>query len=181
VTDISGIALRPASLADCAGMAAVHARARSAYYRGLIPDQELAAYSWTLPARYQEIMARPGMTVRCAEQDAVVVGLTVAGADRDRAAGQAGITRLYQIQVEPSCWRHGIGSRLMAACVRDWRAAGIDHARLDVWEQNARARAFYARHGWRPDGRSRSGPDDSRYLGLMLRVPRPAPAGRPAS
>ena len=181
MADISGIALRPASLADCAGMAAVHARARSAYYRGLIPDQELAEYARTLPGRYQEIMSRPGMTVRCAEQDAVVVGVTVAGADREPAAGQAGTIRLYQIQVEPSCWRHGIGSRLMAACVRDWQAAGIGRARLDVWEHNTRARAFYARHGWRPDGRSRSGPDDSRYLGLMLRVPRPPTAGRPTS
>lgn len=161
-------------------MAAVHARARGAYYRGLVPDQELAEYAATLPAKYQEVMARPGMTLRCAVRDAVVVGVMVAGADRDPAASQAGITRLYQIQVEPSCWRHGIGSTLMAACVRDWQAAGIGHARLDVWEHNTRARAFYARHGWRPDGRSR-GADDSRYLGLTLRVPRPPTARRPAS
>jgi ribosomal protein S18 acetylase RimI-like enzyme len=181
VAGISGIALRLASLADCGAMAAVHARARGAYYRGLVPAQELAEYAATLPGRYQEVMARPGMTVRCAEQDAEVVGITVAGPDRDPAAGQAGIARLYQIQVEPSRWRHGIGSRLMAACMRDWQAAGTGRAQLDVWEHNTRARAFYARHGWRPDGRSRSGPDNSRYLGLMLRVPRPPAAGRPAS
>jgi ribosomal protein S18 acetylase RimI-like enzyme len=181
VAGISGIALRLASMADCAAMAAVHARARGAYYRGLVPEQELAEYAATLPGRYQEIMARPGMTVRCAEQDAVVVGVTVTGADRDPAAGQAAIARLYQIQVEPSCWRRGIGSRLMAACVRDWQAAGIGRARLDVWEHNTTARAFYARHGWRPDGRSRSGPDNSCYLGLTLRVPRPATARPPAS
>ena len=181
MADISGIALRLASTADCAAVAAVHARARSAYYRGRVPDQELAEYAGTLPARYQEVMARPGMTVRCAEQDAVVVGVTVAGADREPGARQAGIARLYQIQVEPSCWRHGVGSRLMAACVRDWQAAGIGHARLDVWEHNARAQAFYARHGWRPDGRTRSGPDNSRYLGLALRVPGPPARPRTAS
>ena len=99
-----------------------------------------------------------------------MVGVTVTGPDDEPAAGQTRIARLHQIQVEPACWRHGIGSRLMAACVRDWQAAGIDQARLDVWEHNTRAAAFYARHGWRPDGRSRSGPDNSRYLGLTLEL-----------
>lgn len=173
VADISSIALRPASLADCAAVAGVHARARTAYYRGLIPDQDLAAYARTLPARYQEIMTRPTMTVRCAEQDGTMVGISVTGPEDAHAAGQSGIARLYQIQVEPDCWRHGIGSRLMAACVQDWQAAGTGSARLDVWEHNTRARAFYTRHGWQPDGRSRSGPDNSRYLGLTLSL-RPA-------
>lgn len=167
---MSGIALRPARLADCAAMAGVHARARGAYYRGHIPDQELAAYARTLPARYREIMTRATMTVRCAEQDGTVVGVTVTGPEDEPAAGQTRIGRLYQIQVEPACWRHMIGSELMEACGRDWQAAGIDRARLDVWEHNSRARTFYARHGWRPDGRSRSGPDNSRYLGLTLEL-----------
>ena len=170
---MSSIALRPASLADCAAVAGVHARARSAYYRGLVPDQELAAYARTLPARYQEIMTRSTRTVRCAERDGTVVGVTVTGPEDAPAAGQAVIARLYQIQVEPDCWRQGIGSRLMAACVQDWQAAGLGWARLDVWEHNTRAHAFYARHGWRPDGRSRGGADNSRYLGLTLRL-RPA-------
>jgi ribosomal protein S18 acetylase RimI-like enzyme len=170
VADISRIELRPAGPADCAAVAGVHARARTAYYRGLVPDQELAAYARTLPARYQEIMTRPEMAVRCAEQDGTVVGVTVTGPEDAPAAGQTGIARLYQIQVEPGCWRHGIGSQLMAACVRDWQAAGIGSARLDVWEHNTRARAFYARHGWQPDGRTRRGPDNPRYLGLTLRL-----------
>ena len=115
--------------------------------------------------------------MRCAERDGIVVGVTVTGAENEPAAGQAAVTRLYQIQVEPNCWRSGIGSRLMAAFVQDCQAARITCARLDVWENNTRARAFYARHGWRPDGRSRPSPDGSRYLGLMLPVPPPAPRG----
>jgi ribosomal protein S18 acetylase RimI-like enzyme len=115
---MSGIALRPARLADCTAMAGIHARARGAYYRGHIPDQELAAYARTPPTRYREIMTRATMTVRCAEQDGTVVGVTVTGPEDEPAAGQTRIARLYQIQVEPACWRHGIGSRLMAACVR---------------------------------------------------------------
>ncbi|HVB42616.1 MAG TPA: GNAT family N-acetyltransferase [Streptosporangiaceae bacterium] len=136
-----------------------------------MPDQNLAEYARTLPDRYLEILNLPRMTVRCAERGGTVVGVTVTGVENEPAAGQAAIMRLYQIQVEPNCWRSGIGSRLMAACVRDFQTAQITHARLDVWENNTRARAFYARHGWRPDGRSRPGPDGSRYLGLMLPVP----------
>ncbi len=155
-------------MADCAAIAGVHTRARTAYYRGVVPDQELAEYARTLPERYLDILTRSRKTVRCAERDGTVVGVTVTGAEGVLAAGQTGIARLYQIHVEPGCWQHGIGSRLLAACVRDWQAAGISSARLDVWEHNTRARAFYARHGWRPDGRSRAGPDNSRYLGLTL-------------
>ena len=39
---------------------------------------------------------------------------------------------------------------------------------LEAWERNTRAQAFYARHGWRPDGHGRPGPCEADYVRLRL-------------
>lgn len=76
--------------------------------------------------------------------------------------------QLYQIHVEPGSWGEGIGSRLHGLFLRHLDAAGLPTGILEVWERNARARAFYTRHGWQPDGTSRPGPADAPYLGMRL-------------
>jgi ribosomal protein S18 acetylase RimI-like enzyme len=84
--------------------------------------------------------------------------------------GAPGDTELYQIHVHPGAWGTGVGSRLHEAYVRALRAAGLPHGTLSVWERNTRARAFYARHGWRPDGRRTPGPGNADYLGMLLEL-----------
>jgi hypothetical protein len=55
--------------------------------------------------------------------------------------------------------------------VEAWRRAGVSTARLEVFEENRRAQAFYTHHGWYPD------PDEPRegnHLILNYTVPRPS-------
>ncbi|MEU6198319.1 GNAT family N-acetyltransferase [Streptomyces sp. NPDC047061] len=76
--------------------------------------------------------------------------------------------QLYQVHVRPGLWGHGIGSRLHAASVQFLRDASLATGVLEAWERNTRAQAFYTRHGWRPDGHHRPGPQDGRYVRMRL-------------
>jgi GNAT superfamily N-acetyltransferase len=62
---------------------------------------------------------------------------------------------LEAMYVLPAAWGRGLADELHAAAVDQLRAHGAMRARLWVLELNARARRFYERHGWRPDGTSR--------------------------
>ncbi|WP_405733030.1 hypothetical protein OG607_36720 [Streptomyces sp. NBC_01537] len=99
-------------------------------------------------------------TDRRPEAGAAVRSQRSAREDRTRKRGH----------VAPGDWGTGVGASLHAAYVRALCAAGLRHGTLYAWERNARARAFYARHGWRPDGRRRRGPGPggANYIGLRL-------------
>ncbi|MEV6169200.1 GNAT family N-acetyltransferase [Streptomyces sp. NPDC051954] len=68
--------------------------------------------------------------------------------------------QLYQVHVRPGLWGQGVGSHLHAAFVKFLRDASLSSGVLEAWERNSRAQVFYARHGWKPDGHHRPGPDD---------------------
>lgn len=56
------------------------------------------------------------------------------------------------IYVAPSAWGRGGGRQLMEAALANLKAAGFATATLWVLEANRRARAFYERLGWDPEG-----------------------------
>ena len=57
----------------------------------------------------------------------------------------AEIARLY---TDRGWHGRGLGAKLMAACIAAGRDAGADVLWLGVWERNARAIAFYEKHGF---------------------------------
>jgi GNAT superfamily N-acetyltransferase len=81
----------------------------------------------------------------------------------DDATGE--ILRLY---THPQGWGRGAGSALLARAVAALRAAGCRRAWLNTEARNERARQFYERHGWRPDGTAR----DRIWHGAHLHEPR---------
>ncbi|UQX00579.1 GNAT family N-acetyltransferase [Streptomyces sp. RerS4] len=156
--------IRTALPSDLDAIAALHARARATYYRGHLAE---GAHAGSVEiARYREgwsrAVARDASegAVFCAERDGRVTGVAAfLTAD--------GLTTLTQLHVDPDHWRQGTGAALHAACLDAWRRAGVDRVRLEVYEHNLRAQAFYASHGWRPD------PDTTpsgSHLTLWLRV-----------
>jgi len=62
---------------------------------------------------------------------------------------------LEAIYVRPAAWGSGIAGELHEAAVAELRRRGVERARLWVLERNDRARRFYERRGWRPDGTTR--------------------------
>lgn len=169
-----GVRIRAGAPADLDAIARLHTAARSAYYRGSVPDEVLADPE--AAARRHRILSQrmydPQCTVLCAETAGGLAGFAILGPPLDQPAPDPTRGELRQIHVSPACWRQGIGSALHDACVQAWRAAAVSTAQVDVWANNHRARAFYARHGWRPGAGRRPGPAGFDYLRLRLTIPR---------
>ncbi|MCX5196550.1 GNAT family N-acetyltransferase [Streptomyces sp. NBC_00249] len=140
--------IRAALPADVDAIAALHTRARATYYAGRFPEETYAgdlAVAHTREGWSRAVVRdRADGGVFCAERDGEVTGVAAfLTAD--------GETTLTQLHVDPGHWRRGTGAALHAACLAAWRRAGVERVRLEVYEHNLRAQAFYASHGWRPD------------------------------
>ena len=164
---------------DVDAIARIHTAARSAYYRGFVSGECLADPAAEERRRgiYARRLADPRYTVMCAGAGPAVAGFAILGPPREPAPDPAGTGELLQIHVRPDLWRRGVGSALHRASVAVWRTASVTTARVDVWGGNEQGRAFYARHGWRPDGHRREGPAGFDFLRLVLAIP---PGGDPA-
>jgi GNAT superfamily N-acetyltransferase len=80
-----------------------------------------------------------------------VAGISVVGPSRREEP--SGVGELWMINLEPAAWGRGLGTKLLAAATDELRRAGFVEAVLWVVAGNRRARRFYEREGWRPDGR----------------------------
>ena len=83
----------------------------------------------------------------------------VDGAPLPERAGREGspvprCAELYALYVTPAWWSTGTGRDLMCRVLDETQAGGYPRIVLWVLEQNARARRFYERSGFRLDGRS---------------------------
>jgi len=165
------ILIRTALVEDAAAILGVHTRARASYYRGYLPDEEIAAQNKREPSLYEGIIRRPDRTTLCAELDGDVAGFLMIGPCYHPEPDPRVTSQLYRIYVDPERFRLGVGSALLNAALDVWRAAEVTAARLWVWDFNTRALAFYAAHGWVADGHENPEPthiDGHRQLGLRL-------------
>jgi GNAT superfamily N-acetyltransferase len=160
------VELRDATPADAAGLATVHVTSWRAAYRGLMPDDVLAALS--VPDREQVWSDRlatrdPRTSVVVATDAWRVVGFAAVGpplVPTDRADPTLG--DLYALYLDPDHWGRGIGAPLHAAALDRLVTHGFTHAGLWVLDGNERAQRFYRRHGWTDTGRTQvdRGPQD---------------------
>lgn len=147
--------VRPADVADSEAIARVHVESWRAAYRGLLPGGYLASLSvagrarrWR--SRLRTVPARE--TVLVAEHAGGVVAFCSVGPARDGDCDPEWTGELYAIYAVEAEWGRGTGRALHEAAVGALRAARFADAVLWVLETNARARRFYERCGWRPDG-----------------------------
>ena len=147
--------VRPADAADAAAIATVHVASWQGAYRGLLPDGYLDGLDvarWT--AGWQRVLGDPvpGRVTLVAEtDDGRPVGFAdvMPSRDADAAPGTGEITSIYAL---PDRWGTGVGRALMAAAEAALRKGGCRAATLWVLRDNERARRFYDRAGWVPDG-----------------------------
>lgn len=103
--------------------------------------------------------ASPDARVLVAENEGSIVG--VATCVRDGATCE-----LRSLYVVPDAWGAGFAQQLMVTALDGMRERGAAEATLWVLDANARARRFYEREGWTPDGETRTsplGPGEVRY------------------
>nr|WP_307676094.1 GNAT family N-acetyltransferase [Streptomyces sp. V4I2] len=168
-----GIVLRPARPTDLDAITGLHTEARAAYYRaGGYSGTELTSAEARSQRRavWQRAVRDDTRSVLCAMRGEELAGVAAMGPPLDTDLDATTVGQLHQIHVRPDYWGQGVGGRLHAAYVRFLREASLHTEVLEAWERNRRAHAFYAHHGWHPDGHRRPGPADADYVRLRIDV-----------
>ena len=130
--------VRPGTAADTAAVADIWHESWHLAHAGHVPDGLTAAR--TRAAFHERTPGRVAVTT-VAEVDGRVVGSTILdGAE------------LEQLFVAPDQRGSGVAALLLADAEAKIARAGHDVAWLAVVAGNARARAFYAKHGWTDEG-----------------------------
>jgi RimJ/RimL family protein N-acetyltransferase len=145
------LAVRPVRHEDARALAEVHARTWEEAYSGLVPDELIERRSIEERERlWHELLASGDSVHFAGEIDGVVAGFVSIGPTREPDRPLSG--ELYAIYVRKAYWGSGLAVALILAGERALRELGYSHATLWVLRDNPRARAFYERQGWRPDG-----------------------------
>ncbi|MFJ6612403.1 GNAT family N-acetyltransferase [Streptomyces sp. NPDC091289] len=149
-----GITIRDMRMEDCEAVATIRVRGWQHAYRGMIPGPYLDAMDIGRETeRRRAYLAERGEAVNVVAQrpDGAVTGWACTGpyrADGRRLAR----CELYAIYVLPEHIGTGTGRALLAELTDRAAAVGFPHMALWVLRDNAAARRFYERAGFRPDG-----------------------------
>jgi GNAT superfamily N-acetyltransferase len=158
------VKVRPARVDDAAAIAETHVRTWQAAYEHVFGAERLAALDLEArTANWQRWLRdpEPRWHVFVAEEEnGRVVAFATLGEGRERGDE----AELYAIYALPEAWGSGAGPALMAAALEALREDGFRAAILWVLEDNPRARRFYEREGWAPDGARREG----EHLGIEV-------------
>jgi GNAT superfamily N-acetyltransferase len=138
--------LRPATAEDAEACLAVQRRSAVVGY-GHIFDQDVYPFP--------DDVVRAEWLTRFQEE--VPVTLAV---DGDEVVGTVSVRppRLESLFVVPEAWGSGVGLLLHNAAIEQIASSGWLAGELDVMVDNVRARRFYDRQGWAPDGRTDTSP-----------------------
>lgn len=147
------VQLRTATDADLEAVGSLHYRSRAAAYQDIVSPGALTFGSegalgewWSERRRWEQDTHR--LTVAVGD-DGTVVGFSYVGVTET-----PGVQELYAIHVDPDRIGTGVGRLLMQDALRHLGARAV----LWVLEDNTRARRFYEKGGWQPDGETRESP-----------------------
>jgi ribosomal protein S18 acetylase RimI-like enzyme len=108
--------------------------------RMLMQDHTLA---WTPPEKTYVAMT----------PDESIAGFCAVGASRDDDTPDDG--EVYMVYVAPDHWKGGVGRKLFDSGVKYLKTRQFDRLTLWVLKDNVRARTFYERAGWIPEGKEK--------------------------
>ena len=150
------IALRSAKSDDARAIAEIHVAAWRAAYRGLMPDDFLAALSVEQRTEmWSGALSRPSPSqLALAEIDGTLAGFCIYGPTRDDEPPE--VAEIYAVNIHPDHWRRGAGRALCEHAYREAATRGHTQVTLWVMSGNERARRFYELLGCAADGASRS-------------------------
>jgi len=144
------IEYREATVEDAAGIATVEVLSQQIAYRHFLPAAHLDNMS--VSDRTQVwcgfIQSDDPIQLIVAAHDERVIGWMRIGKYSNPEIGY-----IFDLFVLPDYWGKGIGEGLMSEAHQVFKDNGHKGALLYVFEANMRARRFYERVGWSPDGR----------------------------
>ena len=139
--------IRQATTSDIDDVVRVHVAAWDAAKEGL--DLTTRRTVEDRQDQWARFLAEGRGTLWVAKVEGDIAGFTAIGPSRDE--DRAGESEIYTLYVDPALWGQGVGSALVA------QAPPAEVVSLWVGEGNVRARGFYARHGFAPDGAREEG------------------------
>jgi RimJ/RimL family protein N-acetyltransferase len=140
--------VQKATAADAVAIETIRVSGWRTAYRHVLPADELDAMEVDA-SRWRSRLEKPptGWSTAVVGAGGPVVGFASVGPSRD----EKGIGELYAIYVDPPHWSTGAGRILLEWGEAQLRSEYVE-ATLWVLEENPRARRFYERAGWAPDG-----------------------------
>ncbi|MEQ1811425.1 MAG: GNAT family N-acetyltransferase [Terricaulis sp.] len=146
---MSEISYRDASAADAEALAAFAEATFTDTFGHLYPPEDLAAF---VEAKYRapvigEEIADPATRYVLALRDGAIVGYCKMG-DVDMDVDATAALELHRLYVDTSTKGTGVARTLMDDALAWARSKGAKVMFLSVWENNARAQAFYKRYGF---------------------------------
>jgi GNAT superfamily N-acetyltransferase len=150
------VEIREANADDAEAIASVHVLTWQAAYEGIMPAQFLKDLSVTARTEgWRKALEKGRIRMLLAHASNVPAGWVAFGAcrDADKDSQWAEVEAFY---VLPAFWRQGVGRRLSDAARAMLHDTGYQNVALWVLAENHRARAFYERAGFTPDGTSKS-------------------------
>ena len=156
------IAVRRARAQDADAIGRVHVEAWRSAYGDLMSAEFLDGLDPVARGRRWRAMLTGeeawsdglAVDVFVAVRGGALAGFVVVGQSRDEDADEH-TAELHAINVAAEHWGSGVGPALFEAAVGHLRSSGHRAVTLWVLEGNARARRFYERYGWTPDGRTK--------------------------
>jgi GNAT superfamily N-acetyltransferase len=138
------LCIRTATPDEAAVLLEIQEASSIAGFGHVFPPDKFPFPSEAVLDRWQKAVDDPAEVVVLAELDRDAVGFAAMRAEW-----------LDALYVVPSCWGVGVGPRLHDHALTWIRDLGCKRCHLWVLEQNARARRFYEKRGWRLNGDTR--------------------------
>ncbi|HEY8719744.1 GNAT family N-acetyltransferase [Pengzhenrongella sp.] len=147
------VTIRTAELDDALAIARVHIASWQEAYTGIVSAEYLASLDPEVSqARWADVLRKgpdDGVQTWVAEVDNAVLGFASIGPSRDEDVAR-NEQEIYSIYLDPGMWGRGVARDLMRTLLGSIKPP----APISLWvlAENERARHFYRRHGFTPDG-----------------------------
>jgi GNAT superfamily N-acetyltransferase len=149
--------IRPALVPEAAALAELAGRLFRSTYADQVPLRDMEAYiasAFTPGVQAGEIAAPDGTVLVAAEAGGFRAYAQLRTAPPPLAGADPGALEIARFYLDPALHGTGFASSLLAACLAWGRGRGQRNAWLQVWEENRRAIAFYAREGFADAGQT---------------------------
>lgn len=143
----SKVRIREGSAEDIPEIARVHVQSWRETYRGQVPDACLNDLTVESRIKMWERVFGSGTQVLVAEDETAIVGISSFGDTDLKDAGE-----IYTMYVLKAHWGAGVGGALMNGVLNALRSSRVRVVKLWVLTTNARAIAFYKKHGFVEEG-----------------------------
>ena len=144
---------RMATAADAEALAELGARTFTDTFGHLYQPDDLAIFLQNhLPENWQKELSDPAFEVRVAEQEGQPVGYAKLGPPHLPFEPRGEAAELRQLYVIEEVKGQGVAQALMEWVIERARDRRADHLYLSVFIDNHRARRFYEKYGFEPEG-----------------------------